>query len=645
MVKKQEKRKHDIRSKLIAAICMLLVASIMMVSSTYAWFTLSTAPEVKGVQTTVGSNGNLEMALIPNGENIGTLADALAAITSAVGDSKDAQGKSAVTANVTWGNLVDLADAGYGLGNIVLYPAALSGAFSQGNYLDYPAYGNDGRVTGLKPATLNGLFANGAFYDDEAYGVRAVGTSSGMSARELAYRSALAAANLAASNANTAASVSMSDGGTSLADIAMKRAQNAAATYTKTEVQALLAVFNGLVADGGAMDLIETALRQYVLAYYYGHASGEVSDAAVSAITTGALSSIASYGDTSSVDSTITAYDTMVARVTDAISGLTTLLADAADSYTWVQIGDYAKVLGDPETMKLCNQTLEYWLRDEDGDDNPDNFTELYNAQANGGLVLDMASGGIYNDIADFCGKVTSNVVLSVSFGGLTLNGVKANMNANTTVATTYLTVAQNAAKTTEENIFGAGSSAPISDYYGYILDLAFRTNASDSYLQLQTTAKDRIYEENTANEDTLGGGSTMTFTGPSSTAAESMMANIRVVFFDTASNAILGYARLDTDTTSMVETNGSQYEVTMSLKMWDNTAGTFKTGDDAAKIVDLTANEAKAVSALVYLDGTTITNADVSTGEMDAKLNLQFSSSAELKPMDYSALLVDNND
>ena len=82
MNKKHEKRGIDIKTKLMAAICMLLVSSIMMVSTTYAWFTLSTAPEVTGINTAVGANGNLEMALQP--------LDGIAAIEeSAVGDSMD----------------------------------------------------------------------------------------------------------------------------------------------------------------------------------------------------------------------------------------------------------------------------------------------------------------------------------------------------------------------------------------------------------------------------------------------------------------------------------------------------------------------------------------------------------------------------
>ena len=53
MNKKMSKRQKDLKSKLMAAICMLLVSSIMMVSTTYAWFTLSTAPEVTGINTAV----------------------------------------------------------------------------------------------------------------------------------------------------------------------------------------------------------------------------------------------------------------------------------------------------------------------------------------------------------------------------------------------------------------------------------------------------------------------------------------------------------------------------------------------------------------------------------------------------------------
>ena len=61
--RKVDRRERDIKKKLSAAIIMLLLSCIMVVTSTFAWFTLSTAPEVTGISTTIGGNGNLEIAL------------------------------------------------------------------------------------------------------------------------------------------------------------------------------------------------------------------------------------------------------------------------------------------------------------------------------------------------------------------------------------------------------------------------------------------------------------------------------------------------------------------------------------------------------------------------------------------------------
>ena len=68
--------------------------------------------------------------------------------------------------------------------------------------------------------------------------------------------------------------------------------------------------------------------------------------------------------------------------------------------------------------------------------------------------------------------------------------------------------------------------------------------------------------------------------------------------------------------------------------------AGKQKITDN--KIMALTQNTATAMSVLVYLDGNTVTNADVAaTGStsMTGTMNLQFSSSATLIPMEYSDL------
>ena len=92
----------------------------------------------------------------------------------------------------------------------------------------------------------------------------------------------------------------------------------------------------------------------------------------------------------------------------------------------------------------------------------------------------------------------------------------------------------------------------PITEFYGYIIDLGFRTNAAESNLLLQTAAIDRIYAENDSTSASYGGGSTMTFasTTPSFTDdnVTALMQHIRIVFFtpgDTT-NTVLAYAKLD---------------------------------------------------------------------------------------------------
>ena len=182
MDKQKEKKKKvlmpfGLRNKLIAAISMLLVSSIMMVSSTYAWFTLSTAPEVKNISTTVAGNGSLEIALMPTD-------GLLSSITAgAVGSTATLKEK-----NVKWGNQVDLSDAAYGLSAISLNPAQLNYAKPEGaaegtaavfvpdKPLAIAKYGFDGRIAGLDAQNV-GIKSKdaGDGFDSDKYGVRAIG--------------------------------------------------------------------------------------------------------------------------------------------------------------------------------------------------------------------------------------------------------------------------------------------------------------------------------------------------------------------------------------------------------------------------------------------------------------------------------------
>lgn len=132
----------EIRERVIAVALLFAMSMAMMTSATFAWLTISRAPEVTAVSTTVAANGNLEIALATGD---GTTAPG----ESKVGDSSAAEGQSVTAANITWGNLVNLSDPSYGLDNLVLRPAQLNMA----SLLDSPLYGavysEDGRVSQL----------------------------------------------------------------------------------------------------------------------------------------------------------------------------------------------------------------------------------------------------------------------------------------------------------------------------------------------------------------------------------------------------------------------------------------------------------------------------------------------------------------
>ena len=159
--------------KLMGAIAMLLVASIMMSATSYAWFVLSTAPEVTDLTTTAGANGALEIALQSTNGN--QRADILSGVGQSIASQK------AQTANTYWGNVVDLS-TGYGLEHITLYPARLNltndSQVNMQNMLSIPTFGTDGRVTSLKNAEKT-YFKDEKFEQGQSHwGVNVMGATS-----------------------------------------------------------------------------------------------------------------------------------------------------------------------------------------------------------------------------------------------------------------------------------------------------------------------------------------------------------------------------------------------------------------------------------------------------------------------------------
>lgn len=166
-----------LKERVVAVALLLAMSMAMMTSATFAWITLSRAPEVSNVTTNIAANGNLEIALVkPDGSQPDE---------SAVGDSSAADGRNIVDANLTWGNLVNLSDPSYGLSDIVLRPALLG---NTDDLVSQPLkgvdYGMDGRLEQYYNEDYQ--FANyiinqdgTSFFkynDPQQYGVRAIST-------------------------------------------------------------------------------------------------------------------------------------------------------------------------------------------------------------------------------------------------------------------------------------------------------------------------------------------------------------------------------------------------------------------------------------------------------------------------------------
>ena len=658
MNKKQSKRQRDIKTKLMAAICMLLVSSIMMVSTTYAWFTLSTAPEVTGINTAVGSNGNLEMALLP-------LHGDASKITSGTADSMAVQ--PAKVSNITWGNLVKLdgtGDNSYGLEQITLYPSALNSTVVEGENVEKitmdaplktPEYGADGRVAKLQPNTSVGVYSNGGFYKTASgkladgsdgiiatpYGVRGIGTVSGMSPRNLAFNLALSNANNAALSAKSTASVTLNNNGSTLANVAITRVTDETATYTQEQVNAMTNVLNDVL--NGTLVHIENALKNYIVA---ASIAPTTADSTYEALTTAIMeASVADLADgkvegavvSTNMETWIGKVIAMRTTVQDARDGLPT----GKTEYTWEEIRDPMSKLIDSSKLDV-NGYKASEIKDKLGD--------IAGAALTDGIKVNLPSGsGVFSDIADFAGNYSAEISLTNLKYGTTVieKPIPAQMNIVTEEDPTYLELAAAAVADAFDDGGNTASDNPITDFYGFVVDLAFRTNAANSWLQLQQTAVDRIYTDGT-NTNTMGHGATMTFEISDTVnfpgeSVKRLMGAIKIVLFDpSAGNEIISYAKLDTTAVDTTVAN----KVTMPLVLCDKAGNvlTSETNEDAPDptigIMPLNQNQTHQLSVLVYLDGENVGNDDVPVaGAMKGSMNLQFSSSATLTPMQYADL------
>lgn len=623
-------RKSTLKSKLMAAVSMLLVSAIMVSVTTYAWFILSTAPEVKGMSTTVGSNGALEMALLDYAKGDTETLDAiLGKITTNVGDSSAAANKKVEDSNRTWGNLVDLSGRYYGLsdGKMVLYPSALNLNGSDKNkigsmdaMLKYAAYGTDGRVAELKGDTFATKYdsATNIFQGYNGYGVRAIGTgtkadpvASGFAGAKTNYANAVAAVK---SNALT----SLNSYGKDLANMAVKHGMDDSASYTEADVTIIMNAKAGLVAAAGQ---IEVAIQQAYNAYYFSKNKTAAPNLEIATI----KAAVADVTELSSVKDLIGKYEALV----NTLNAITKPTASNGDgTYSWSDIQPAIDKLIASSSLQINGKsmtdvkTAANYVKDHMSDTSSEHYQFIQDL-----LVAPKVDikGGAYCDVANFVGEYASDG-FALAVGPFTASNATLNVKQSDTADAyfTAVTVAVNGLPAPA----GAGSAENIlSTAYGYTVDLAFRTSAgNDAKLMLAKTGTERVK----GATDLQGGGATFTVTDGTDVAK--LAKALRVVFINTADNTILGVAGINTTDV----TNGNTYGLHMYNYTVDEDVGTVTLGEKKADdtITTLTKDTAKAISTLVYVDGGAV---DYAMDKVTGTLNLQFCTDANLQPMVYT--------
>ena len=725
--KREEKKRKvimpaGIRNKLVAAISMLMVASIMMVSSTYAWFTLSTAPEVKGITTNVGANGNLEMMLLNKASFISSAED-----LGVVSDINDSMAVTKVTdANKTWGNLVDLADQSYGLQSIVINPSRLNitagteaGTYAlNGALLKAPTYTSDGRVLDVDKETLtSGYSADKTWQWDEAadnaYGVRVIGTTSGVTERLIAYRAAISERTAQIEAAKTFARQSLlKEGqGQALADIIVKAALGKDdATFTVNDLQTLMNLIDMLRQSNEAAG---KAIVQTVLAYNLGSANTEnFTDADVAPLKTALESATADNLPTTfakadgSGNGTISQPADTAAAVTKWTENKNKI--STAKNELQIKIGENKESYTTDEITGIVNSLINKQFATVAGKTNPtrDDAQQIIDYLLAHNMILDIEmdqGSGVYADIAELVGDYTA--------AGLKVHVKYNSLEADVTTNMSTKVVAKDTTNTLPmipKLVVGAAPAATLdptakpllTDHFGYALDFGFRTNAAASDLLLQTDGIQRVYNgqnDSATAAKTQGGGSYMQFTTSNTTnfsvdELRALMSALRVVFVEpevtvatnegketvTIKYNVLGVAAADI--TATTNDNGATYTYTGGTLLKDGAAlpegttdgangvkvglnlynytvndGTISlglkkgqtegengvTGDVDNTLTALTQNVGKKVTAIVYLDGDIVDNTMVANAKnsMTGMLNLQFASSATLKPMDNTGM------
>lgn len=604
------------KRKLLITACSLLLCFTTLISASFAWISLSSAPEITGIHTQVGANGSLEIALLQKDTYLDPTG-----IRTTVGDSQVVQ--DALRSNLSWGNVIDLSDSAYGLGEISMLPARLNvaangeGGVVRSGLLSTVEFGLDGRVGRMNSETASAVHSESGFYYDseqQSYGVRGIGSVPLLSPQQSALTNAQSMVGAYISTASGITEAAWSANGEELLDIFFRRYLLNATSFSDTDVSLLR---DTVVKMQSAYDYVDAALRQGII----GYAASVITDPETfrtlrdSVENPGLPLSMLLQALPETLPSGFSQWITdMDASRMQLRQTLIRCNAMQGRPVTWDEISPVVEVLINGRKAYLGEHRLASY----------EAFAEL-----NSDTVLLLSpDSGIMAEIADYVGNY------QVIFDYAQLTGIEA--RSASTISTPYLYQVKKILDNCKvEDNDGAPIQQNLEDIYGFAIDMAFRSNA-DTQLLLQTEAASRIDDGNQVPQ-TFGGGSYMSLSSEQLNTDQivRLMDAIRIGFLDNQNN-ILAVAKMNTLHYEEME-NGIR--APMYLYAYEiGGSGALLMGERRDKdtaITDLLDGNIMVMTAVVWLDGEYVDNslASIRGRSVQGSLNLQFASSVNLIP------------
>lgn len=662
-----------LKERLAAVALLLVVSTVMMISATFAWITLSRAPEVTGINTTISGNGNLEIALSDK--------DGLAPDEFDVDESLT-KGVNVTLSNLEWGNLINLSDPSYGIDNLALRPAQLNTANLLGSPLWGAVYAEDGRITALDSNYAYAMFNGTEFKTSNEYGVRAIASytatiSGGTQAKYKEMRDAVQAASSVVNQKYADVIKNFDSLGTMISKYAQDKLDKSdSGTNLAPYLVDVLKVYNALDATMAAQKDAYVALANFQL---YMHANN-----------TGSTYTPVTWADleTSHANYNTTSADAVSQNGAISLVNLSTFIQDLKLLKT--DISYLEKYRDEYQT----NSTAYYWASGGDANYNINNMISRLIDYSN--MTIDLNDDGAEKKVSSL-GASDATALLGAnnkSRKAYVYNGIlrrvedniigpsyRLNGNAQCTIRVTYvltITVKGKAytkasGPSTFESSFEKAKGTDLvaadqvaQDTYGMAVDLWVRTNAESTCLTLEgATAVDgngNIIRYDGANRiwgrvpstDTIyttestsqGGGSCYIYYAdtPEDMARSLDLLDSMKVAFVSQGGTLLATAEMDT--VNYCAVNG---RVTVPLVLDTNTKTTYTYTDSMNQevvgkaITTLTYDAAERITAIIYLDGTHLTNDNVlAASEIQGQLNIQFGSSKDLQTIGSNDLIDD---